>query len=144
MHSKPVKPIENTAQARILIVEDDDQNRKLFQFALTANGHMVKAAPNGAEGLTLFEQEAFDLVITDLGMPGISGWEVAKGVKKLNPKIPVILLSGWASQHEKNKIKESGIDYVLTKPCSLYELEETIQKVYAENDRELIGDKSKA
>ncbi len=126
------EPAENHQVKRILIIEDDDLSRKLLKKALSMNGHRIEEAPEGAEGLSKFKADSFDLVITDLSMPGMSGWEVAKGVKEQNPEVPVVLLSGWAVQHEREKLKEAGIDYVISKPCSLDTLHETVDKALRE------------
>ncbi|MDH3258681.1 MAG: response regulator [Deltaproteobacteria bacterium] len=125
---KQKEPAENHNAKRILIIEDDDLSRKLLKKALSMNGHRIEEAPEGAEGLSKFKADSFDLVITDLSMPGMSGWEVAKGVKEQNPEVPVVLLSGWAVQHEREKLNDAGIDYVISKPCSLDALHETVDK----------------
>jgi CheY-like chemotaxis protein len=62
-------------------------------------------------------------------MPGLSGWEVAEGVKKRNPNVPVILVSGWAIQQDEPRIRESGVDRVLQKPCAMAKFQEAVQEV---------------
>jgi CheY-like chemotaxis protein len=114
--------------ARILLVEDDDLVRGTFEEILASRGHKVAAVPTGAKGLSIFGEGGFDLVITDLGVPDMSGFDVAKGVKRLDPATPVVLVSGWAVQQESGEVREAGIEYVLPKPCPLEDLLETIQK----------------
>jgi CheY-like chemotaxis protein len=114
--------------ARVLVVDDSDLNRALFDSYLTHLGHKVRLAGNGQEALSIFEREGADLVITDLSMPGLSGWEVAEGVKKQNPNVPVILVSGWAIQQDEPRIRESGVDRVLQKPCSMAKFQEAVQE----------------
>jgi signal transduction histidine kinase/DNA-binding response OmpR family regulator len=128
--------IEEYAPARVLVIEDNDQNRKLFETALKHFGHQVVGASNGTEGLELFHQGGFDLVVTDLSMPGLSGWEVAKGVKKEDPGVPVILLSGWSVQQEVEQIKTSGVDLVLAKPCPLDSLRQAVHNVLKNKGKE--------
>jgi len=120
--SVPVGP------ARVLVVDDSDINRALFEGYLAHLGHKVRLAGNGQEALSMFEREGADLVITDLSMPGLSGWQVAEGVKKRNPNVPVILVSGWAIQQDEPRIRESGIDRVLQKPCSMAKFQEIVQE----------------
>jgi signal transduction histidine kinase/DNA-binding response OmpR family regulator len=134
---KKAGAIDQHASGRVLLVEDDESNRKLVRNALSLNGLHVVDVSEGAEGLSIFKREKFDLVITDLSMPGMSGWEVAKGIKEINPAVSVILLSGWAVQHEKEKLQESGIDYVLSKPCGIHELREKVDQVLRERSEVL-------
>jgi signal transduction histidine kinase len=114
--------------ARVLVVDDSDLNRSLFESYLAHLGHKVRLAGNGQEALSIFEREGADLVITDLSMAGLSGWEVAEGVKKQNPNVPVILVSGWAIQQDEPRIRESGVDRVLQKPCSMAKFQEIVQE----------------
>jgi signal transduction histidine kinase len=120
--SVPVGP------ARVLVVDDSDINRALFEGYLAHLGHKVRLAGNGQEALSMFEREGADLVITDLSMPGLSGWQVAEGVKKQNPNVPVILVSGWAIQQDEPRIRESGVDRVLQKPCPMAKFQEIVQE----------------
>lgn len=117
----PPAPEETSAPARILLIEDNDQNRLLFQKILEQQ-HTVTAASTGQEGLDLFAQGNFDLVITDLSMPGLSGFGVTEEIKKQSPGMPVILLSGWGIQQQDQEVKERGIDFILNKPCTPKEL----------------------
>jgi signal transduction histidine kinase/DNA-binding response OmpR family regulator len=117
-----------TAGAHILIVDDDDLNLKMLNETLTSRGHQVVAAPTGNEAVELFSRQPFDLVVTDLSMPGMSGWQVAREVKARNPKVPVIMLSGWAIQQDEEKVRESGVDYVISKPCSLKTLKGAVEE----------------
>ena len=114
--------------ARVLVVDDSDLNRALFEGYLASLGHKVRLAGNGQEALSIFEREGADLVITDLSMPGLSGWQVAEGVKKQNPNVPVILVSGWAIQQDEPRIRDSGVDRILQKPCSIAKFQEAVQE----------------
>ncbi|MBE0606318.1 MAG: response regulator, partial [Deltaproteobacteria bacterium] len=118
--------------ARVLVVDDSDLNRALFESYLAHLGHQVRLAGSGQEALSMFEREGADLVITDLSMPGLSGWEVAEGVKQRNPSVPVILVSGWAIQQDEPRIRESGVDRVLQKPCRMATFQEAVQKTLGE------------
>jgi signal transduction histidine kinase len=127
----PPEPEETPAPApaRILLIEDNDQNRLLFQKILQQERHTVTAASTGQEGMDLFANGEFDLVITDLSMPGLSGLGVAEGVKKKSPKTPVILLSGWGIQQQDEEAKRRGIDLILSKPCTVKELTSAVAMI---------------
>jgi signal transduction histidine kinase/CheY-like chemotaxis protein len=124
----PPAPEETSAPARILLIEDNDQNRLLFQKILEQR-HTVAAASTGREGLDLFAQGEFDLVITDLSMPGLSGFGVAEEIKKRAPETPVILLSGWGIQQQDQEVKERGVDFILSKPCTVRELTSAVARI---------------
>jgi len=114
-------------RARVLLVDDEDLVREMFQSALATAGHHVRASATGAEALSLFTQERFDIVITDLSLPGMSGFEIAHRVKSIEPRTPVVLLSGWAIQQDSVEARDAGVDVVLEKPCTLEVLLGTVQ-----------------
>jgi len=130
---------EEAPASRVLLVEDNDQGRKLFETALKHFGHTVVGAASGEEALALFKAGEYDLLITDLSMPGRSGWDVSKCVRAVDPNIPIILLSGWSVQQESAKIKNSGIDLVISKPCPLDELRRAVNKVLTGQSRTHTG-----
>jgi signal transduction histidine kinase/CheY-like chemotaxis protein len=109
-------PAPKGGRARILVIDDEDSVRKILYQMLKANGYQVVVAPDGEEGIERFKEEPFDLVFTDLGMPKMSGWEVGRALKGIDPKVPVALITGWGVELNKDKMKESGIDLVISKP----------------------------
>ncbi len=113
----PVTPLAlEGGGARILVIDDEDSVRKILYQMLKAKGYQVVVASNGEEGIERFKEEPFDLVFTDLGMPKMSGWEVGRALKGINPKVPIALITGWGVELNKDKMKESGIDLVVSKP----------------------------
>ncbi|HEU5361025.1 MAG TPA: response regulator [Candidatus Deferrimicrobiaceae bacterium] len=123
---KPGK--EREREAKVLVVEDNEINREVFSTYLASMGHKPVAVSDGKEVVPILEKEHFDLVITDLSMPGLSGWQVAQGVKKRTSGVPVILISGWAVQQDDARIRESGVDFVLQKPCTFRDFKEVVQE----------------
>ncbi|MCL1926297.1 MAG: response regulator [Syntrophorhabdaceae bacterium] len=117
--------------ARVLLVDDSDLNRELFGNYLSQLRHEAILAANGMEALSILKRERVDLVITDLNMPGLTGWDVAEMVKKRYRDVPVILISGLAIQQDEPRIAESGVDYVLQKPCGMSRFQEVVQKTIA-------------
>jgi two-component system capsular synthesis sensor histidine kinase RcsC len=116
----------------ILVVDDDAINRDICVEVLEPLGHEIHAAASGSEALERITRDRFDLVITDLSMPGVSGWDVAKQVKKASPSTRVMLLSGWSVQQDPEQIKAAGIDLVLSKPVQLDELAQAVQRLLHE------------
>ncbi|MBN1318959.1 MAG: response regulator, partial [Anaerolineales bacterium] len=118
----------------ILIIDDEPLLRLALSEALSSSGHRVKVADGGELGLEVFssaikEDEPFDVVITDLGMPYVDGRQVTRRVKEISPDVPVILLTGWGSRMQAEGNLPFEIDYVLGKPPSLNQLQRALLAV---------------
>jgi signal transduction histidine kinase/ActR/RegA family two-component response regulator len=109
-------------RARILVVEDELAVREILADLLTAQGHQVVACEDGPTALGQLAETAFDLVLMDLSMPGLSGWEVARRVRVSHPRVPIALVTGWGDQIELAAARARGIDYVMAKPFDVDEL----------------------
>ncbi|MCP4502530.1 MAG: response regulator [Deltaproteobacteria bacterium] len=103
-------------QARVLVIDDEENIRDILTDILTTGGHEVEVAQTGPDGLTLLDDKRFDLVFTDLGLPGMSGYEVAEAVKARFPTLKVGLVTGWGAILDPEKVREHGVDLVLSKP----------------------------
>jgi two-component system, cell cycle sensor histidine kinase and response regulator CckA len=118
----------------ILAIDDTEPVVEFLGSALGTAHHKVLTALSGLEALEIFRDNQVDLVVCDLGMPGMSGWEVGKKIKEIcqergTAKTPFILLTGWGGQIlEKGKVAESGIDVVLEKPVEIAKLLTAVQE----------------
>jgi signal transduction histidine kinase/ActR/RegA family two-component response regulator len=126
---------------RILCIDDEKHVLQLLTNCLSPFGHRVTTAPNGQDGLELFraaksENAPFQAVITDLGMPGFDGRQVARAIKGESPNTPVIMLTGWGSEIREGKEKISEVDVVIEKPPSIQTLHETLLRVSHSNGHE--------
>jgi DNA-binding response OmpR family regulator len=92
-------------------------------------GHEADVAANGPDGIALFETGRYDVVFSDLGLPDMSGWDVARTIRARNAQVPIVLLSGWGIQVDDVRIKECGVDLVLSKPCQMDELIAAVDEV---------------
>jgi DNA-binding response OmpR family regulator len=111
----------------ILVIDDDDRVRTLLRDILLFEKHQVIEASDGESGMRYLEKGGFvDMVLTDLGMPLKNGWEVAKWIKRELPQIPVVLITGWGTNLDEEKVKESGIDMIIGKPFQVNEILETV------------------
>ncbi len=108
--------------AHVLIIDDDEDIRNLLVDMLAGEGHEVDIASSGEEGIRKCTREKYDYVITDLGMPHMSGWEVARKVKALRPQTTVILATGWGIHFDEEKLKSAGINRIITKPFQVDEV----------------------
>ncbi len=116
----PPSPTELHRKA-ILVVDDDFQVLESLSFILKAAGYDITPASNGRDAVRLFlnrieKKDGFDLIITDFGMPGMNGEEVAQHVKSVSKDTPVVLLSGWTGQFDAQADGNSCVDLVLGKP----------------------------
>ncbi len=104
------------------MVDDEPGTRELLQSALQEEGYLVTSAKSGEEACQKFDKKHFELVITDLKMPGLNGIDLLKKVKEHSPESLVILITGYSSLRSAiNAIREGAYDY-LTKPFQLDEL----------------------
>ncbi|MFN2509225.1 MAG: response regulator [Chthoniobacterales bacterium] len=114
---------------RILVVDDEPIARDVVTKYLQADGHDVLALNRPAEALRQFKTDAFDLVITDQAMPAMSGVQLARLIKEMNPAQRVILLTGFSDPALADGEKPAGIDALLHKPMSQSELRRTIAEL---------------
>jgi phosphoserine phosphatase RsbU/P len=108
--------------ARILIVDDEKQQLMLRASIMRAHGFDVITAQSGMEAIELCEQQQFDLVITDWLMPEMTGLDISRCLKTIQPKTRIILLTGWGSIANLKEINSNGIDCLLNKPCDVEKL----------------------
>ena len=109
---------------RVLVVDDDPAVLAAMQEALGALGYSAQGAASGGAALGLVREQHFDVVVTDLGMPGMSGWQVAEDVKRLSPGTQVMILTGWGDTIEPTR----HVDETLTKPVELSALREVMAR----------------
>jgi CheY-like chemotaxis protein len=113
----------------VLLVDDDDLVRDTYEEALQLHGHQVLAASSGNQAVQFLDHMDFQVIATDWSMDGMSGLELARVVKKKNPSMPVILLTGFADDFAGDRIHDAGVDRVLEKPCLFEDLIEAIDLV---------------
>jgi CheY-like chemotaxis protein len=109
-----------------LVIDDDASYRRAVVALLRSLGHEVVEADTGATGLALLREAPVDLVLTDLIMPGLTGWDVAASAKTLDPELPVVLVTGAAQAIRPNQPERDCVDAILAKPCRLADLEAVI------------------
>ena len=120
--------------ANILIIDDDEKIRNLFERYLESHGHVISCAVNGREGLRMLESDPADLVITDIMMPETDGLEVVMAIRSMPTPVPVIAVSGGMHAMPADFLliaKKFGARKVLYKPVELHELLRTVNEVLA-------------
>jgi two-component system OmpR family response regulator len=107
---------------RILIVEDEPRIVRLLERGLAAHGHQVESASDGEDGLLMAGEESIEMMILDIGLPGMDGHEVLRQVRVRRPDLPVLMLTARDDVSTKVRALDSGADDYLTKPFALEEL----------------------
>ena len=110
-----------SSMTNVLIIDDENQIRKFLDIALRAQGYKTLLAENGQKGLELLALQGADLVILDLGLPDLDGYEVLSELRTWS-HVPVIVLSVRANEEEKVKLLDAGANDYVTKPFSVQEL----------------------
>jgi CheY-like chemotaxis protein len=107
-----------TASRKVLVVDDDPAVRKSFDRVLSGKGYAVITAENGEEAMRKLNEEKYDLVYTDIRMPGMSGLEVAEQVKARKPWTPVVIITGYGTDAAETRAKAAGVSSFVHKPLS--------------------------
>jgi len=127
--------------SKVLIIEDELSTARPVQEALKINGIDAEIAQNGLQGLEMLKQDNYDLVLLDLKMPGLSGEEVLKEIRKADPFIDVVIYTNYSEFSDLKKLTNLGIDGYINKGATadLKELVNTIKQKLAPLDSEIIA-----
>ena len=123
------------ADSRLLIVEDDDVIRTFLKDVLTRDGYRVVEARDGNEAVALIDRHRFDLVVTDIVMPGLTGNEVVRAAKLSDANMPVIVITGLPSIRNTVRLAQLGAADFISKPFDITVMRNTIKKVLDARDR---------
>jgi two-component system autoinducer 1 sensor kinase/phosphatase LuxN len=127
-------PVPGKRSLRVLCIDDDEQILETMQVCLGHLGHTVKVASGGKRGIELFctavlKSEPYDVVITDMSMPDVNGYQVSQAIRAESPKTPIILLSGAAGTTKETEVPSAFVDAVVNKPASLKQLDELLLRL---------------
>jgi signal transduction histidine kinase/CheY-like chemotaxis protein len=114
---------------KILVVDDEAPVRELLCDILEDEGVEVTTAANGAEALARFEPGRFDAVLTDLGMPGMNGWELLRRVSERDRQVALAVITGWGELVSTHEEKAARVEWVLTKPFAMSQICEIAQEI---------------
>jgi CheY-like chemotaxis protein len=118
--------------ARILLAEDDKAVQCFVSRALMHRGHAVTAVDDGLQALEALNEPKFDLLITDVVMPGLDGIALALKVARDRPELPILMMTGYSAECQRAHNQEQLICRVVTKPFSLEQICTTVEEVMAE------------
>jgi DNA-binding NtrC family response regulator len=118
--------------SRILVVDDEDALRTVLSSELSSSGYDVATATDGDEAMAAVDNKKFELILLDIKMPRVDGFEVLKYVKKNHPSVKVIMLTGFADLKNAIESKKLGAEDFVSKPYDLVDLLTTIERVLNE------------
>lgn len=116
---------------KILVVDDSPQIRQSLQKVLRAEGYDVVLAADGREGIEKFDTERLDMLLLDVCLPDISGWEVFGTLTSINPFLPIVIITGKDEQHDLAVL--GGVGALIEKPLDVPRLLETVKELLAES-----------
>lgn len=122
---------------KILVVDDDPVVGKSFDRVLASKGYAVITAENGEEALRKLDAEHYDVVFTDIKMPGMNGLEVAERVRASQPWLPVVIVTGYGSGANEERAEAAGVSAFLRKPLSPEMIEASTAKALADRAAEV-------
>jgi len=116
---------------RILVVDDQESMRSLLKDMLDVIGYEVTLAEGGEEALRLLNTLDFDLVLTDLNMPGMDGTALLRAIKAGKADLPVVIITGYGTFHTEKRVMREGANGYISKPCTLSKIENTLSSVFS-------------
>jgi len=127
------------SKKRILIIEDDDEMRSLLKDFIEEEGYEADSVEKGTYAFRKLITDSFDLIITDIRMPGYSGLEILPELKRLQPRIPIIVITAFGSEEVYRKALLRGANAYLEKPIHFHKLKELIQEIISTKESVVRG-----
>jgi len=114
----------------VLVAEDDNLIRTIFAEIVKGEGFDVVEAGDGQEAFDLVTSRKIDMIISDMKMPEMSGFDLLLAVKKTHPEIPVTVITGFNSEYREDDALAAGADAYITKPFKVADIAETLRRMY--------------
>ncbi len=133
MNESPPSAIQKRS-LHVLCIDDDEQILEMMKACLGHHGHRVRVASGGKYGIELFstamlKSEPYDVVITDLGMPDIDGYQVAWAIKIESPSTPIVMLTAWGANVRNDEAISTTVNAVVSKPPQIQELNDLLLRL---------------
>ncbi len=113
----------------ILVVDDQESMRMLLQDMLEVIGYQVTLAESGEQALSILQESQFDLVLSDLNMPGMDGTALLRMIKSKYAGLPVVIITGYGTFHTEKRVMKEGADGYISKPCTLAKIQKTLSSI---------------
>jgi signal transduction histidine kinase len=131
----PAQVRRSAPAARVLVIDDEREIRSVLRDMLTSFGHTVIEAASGEEGLACCNDGGVDVILTDVSMPGMSGWDVAAACRRRFPRVPLGFVTGWGDRLDPAETQRSGVRFVLSKPFAPVDLQSVVAGVLLPGSR---------
>jgi len=120
----------------VLIVEDSEKNMKMMRDLMRVQGYQTLEASDGPAGLDMARQRRPDLILMDIQLPGMDGYEVTRRLKAQDDTkgIPIIAVTSFAMKGDEDRAREAGCDAYLSKPINIHQLVETVQRYLSKKE----------
>ena len=125
------------ASRKVLVVDDDSVVGHSINRVLTGQGYQVREAMSGSEALEELDHQRYDMVFTDIRMPGMDGLDMAARMKKSHPELPVVVITGYGTEASEKKARDLGVAGFLRKPLSPETIIDNAERVLRERDETL-------
>lgn len=125
----------NSHTVRILIVEDDEEMRSLLKDFLEEEGFETDSVSNGSDAFRKIVKEPFNLIITDIRMPGLTGLDILPGIRKLRPEASIIVITAFGSEEVYRRSFERGTSGYLEKPIHINKLKALIHEMLSTREK---------
>ena len=125
--------VPNAHSDRILVVDDEDSVREVLRDILNSEGYEVTLAADADEALKCFEIGSFKAIFTDVGMPGMSGWELARAIRERDDEIPIAVITGWGEAVGSVDQQNAKVDWVVAKPFSIDHIGDIAREIAMRN-----------
>jgi CheY-like chemotaxis protein len=112
----------NHGNNQVLVIDDDEEMRSLLRELMQEEGYEVESVDSGPEAFRRIEKQDFDLIVTDIRMPGLSGLDILEGLRRLQPFAPVIVITAFGGNNVRRKAFEKGARAYLEKPIHVSDL----------------------
>ncbi len=119
--------VEEIEKANILLIDDEPEIGALLSDILSRQGHQTDVFSSAKDGIEAFKKGGYDMLITDLGMPNMSGWEVVRVVRQTNPRVLIGMVTGWDISDDEAKKK--GVDFIINKPFQINQIVQAVTNV---------------
>jgi DNA-binding NtrC family response regulator len=114
---------------RILVVDDQESMRTLLEDMLEVIGYETTLADGGEQALALLSESRFDMVLSDLNMPGMDGTALLRTIKAKYVGVPVVIITGYGTFHTEKRVMKEGADGYISKPCTLTKIQKTLTAI---------------
>lgn len=133
--------LRSSKKAHILVVDDEDYVRELLGDILESEGHKVTQAESAHRALDLFRRHRFDAVFTDIGMPEMNGWELARAIRAIDDETPIALITGWGETISDEERNLARIEWVVAKPFQMDQILDLAERVIERRakDGQIVG-----